>query len=280
MPRRAVQYRAVVRFSVLDPDWTGWQESRAERTVDDYRAALWAPDRMEHRTRVFTELAAPIYAEMATRHDLRVLVQHSPDLPEPWLGRLRDAARRHPALRLVPTPSLTESRDTVHEDLRGDGRTGTVVMLRVDDDDLLSADFLDLLDPHVTRAHHGWCISLSHGLAARPGGAGLTDFREFTNPLIAIGQAFVGSYRRRGDELDLSPLLSHRQVPRTLPTVVDGREVAFVHVRHAGQDTRVGTDPQESLRIIRRGLAKLPRVTSTPDLERKFPTLVDSLRRG
>lgn len=280
MRLRPVQYRAVVRFSVLDPEWTGWRESRAERPVEEYRYVLWSAPRMEHRTRVFTELAAPIYAEMAQRHDLRVLVQHSPDLAEPWVTRLRQAADQHPVLRLVPTPTLVESRETVHEDLRQDGHAGTVVMLRVDDDDLLSADFLDLLEPHVTRAHHGWCISLSQGLAARPGGAALCDFREYYLPLSSMGQAFVGTYHRRRDRLDLTSLLPHRLVPQTLPTVVDAREPAFVQVRDASQDTRVGTDREEAERVIRRGLARLPRATTTPELERKFPTLVESLRRG
>src|SRR5690606_36893933 len=167
--------------------------------------------------------------------------------------------------------------DSVHQDLRRDGRSAPVGMLRVDDDDLISADFVDLLSPHVTRAHHGWCVSLGQALAGRIGREGLTDLRMLHTPLIAIGQAFLGRYRRRGQRLDLSTLLSHRQVPRTLPTIVDSRSVAFVHVRHSDQDSRLGSDLSQADQVLRAGLAKLPPVEDVAALRAKFPTLADSL---
>lgn len=274
--QRQAQYRAVVRFSIFDPQWRGWRASRgAFAGPGEYRDWLWAPQRMQNRIEVFGRYAAPIYQQIAERHDFRVLVQHSEQLPRVWADQLAELAARHPVLRLVPVPGLVESRDTVHDDLRRDGRTGPVVMLRVDDDDLISADFVDLLSAHVTRAHHGWCISLGQGLAARLGPDGITDLRMLHSPLIAIGQAFVGGYRRRGHRLDLSTLLSHRQVPRTLPTIVDSRSVAFIHVRHVDQDSRLGGDLAQAEQHVRAGLDKLPPIEDPSGLREKFPTLAD-----
>lgn len=273
MRSRRVQYRAVVRFSIFDPDWTGWRATNSGTftSPEDYRRYLWSTERLDLRFDIFGRLAAPIYQRIAERHDFRVLVQHSPDLP--GLDRLADLARTFPVIVPMAVSGAVDARETVRESLAKDGRTGDVVMLRVDDDDLISVDFLDQLQVHVIPVHRGWCVSLGKGLAARPGGAGLTDFRLLHSPLIAIGQAYLGHYRRRGQHLDLSALLSHRTVPETLPTIVDSRSVAYIHVRHEQQDTRVGASADKVSGGIVRSMAKLPKFTDVSELEAKFPTL-------
>lgn len=275
MGRQRVRYRVVVRFSIFDPGWTGWRATNTQTFAgsEDYRAHLWSPERLQPRLRIFGDLALPIYQQMAARHDVRVLVQHSPDLPEPWLGRLHDLATAFPVLRPVPVPGWVEARDTVRDDLGPDARSGTVVLLRVDDDDVLSADFLDQLAPHVTPAHHGWSISLGRGLVARLKGDALVDFRDFSDPLCSIGQTYLGAYDRRRRALDISPMLSHRRVPETLPTVVDSRSAAFVQVRHPGQDTRVGQDAEQTQQGLRDSMRRLPAITEVASLRPKFPTL-------
>lgn len=157
---------------------------------------------------------------------------------------------------------------------------GTVVMLRLDDDDLMSVDFLHQLTPHVTPSHWGWCVSLGRGIAARPGSDGLVDFREVVTPLIAIGQAFVGTYHPRGHQLALSPLLSHRRVSETLPTVLDSRSVAWVHVRHPLQDSHVAMDAKDAHNSMLKGMRRLTPVKDFAALRPKFPTLADSFDRA
>lgn len=270
---RRVQYRAVVRFSIFDPDWKGWlaTNSGTFTSSKDYRDYLWSDERLAQRFDIFGRLAAPIYQLMAERHDFKVLVQHSPDLP--GVDQLHDLTTRFPVLVPVPVTGAVEARDTVHENLAQDGRTGDVVMLRVDDDDLLSADFLDQLQVHVTPAHRGWCVSLGNGLAARPHRESLTDFRILNQPLSSIGQAYLGHYRRRGQRLELSALQSHRKVSEVLPTVLDSRSLAYIQIRHEQQDTRVGAEADTVPHVIARAMAKLPKFTDVAALRTKFPTL-------
>lgn len=271
----------MVRFSIFDPQWRGWlaTNSGAFTSPEEYRDWLWAPRRMQNRIDVFGRYAAPIYQQIAKRHDFRVLVQHSDTLPDAWLEQLTALSARFPVLQLVPVAGLVEARDTVHDALRASGRSGQVVMLRVDDDDLISTDFVDLLEPHVTPERDGWSISLGQGLAARLDQDGLSDLRLLHSPLIAIGQAFVGRYRRRGARLELSTLLSHRAVPQTLPTVLDSRSVAYVHVRHMDQDSWLRSDRKKLEQSLSAGLAKLPPVEDTSGLREKFPTLTEALDR-
>lgn len=277
--RHAAQYRAVVRFSLFDPDWKGWRStnSGAFASADEYRQWLWAPGRMEPRFRIFGHYAAPIYQQISERHDFRVLVQHSHDLPETWLERLRGLADEHPALRLVPLPGWEEARDTVERDMLADGRTGVVAMLRVDDDDLIASDFVDQLSTYARPQFHGWAVSLGMGLAGRYQDGRITDLREFPHPLSSIGQAYVGRFDRRRRHLDLSPLRHHRKVSQTLPTVLDSREVAFVQVRHDLQDTRLGASTAQTEARLRAELGRLKKVAATPELREKFPTLEDQL---
>lgn len=254
------QYRAVVKFSVLDPDWAGWRATNSGvfNSLDEYREHLWGANRMKTRMRIFGQWAVPHYQAMAAKHDFRVLVQHSPDLPDTYLGQLRELADANPVLRLAPTPNFVEAHQGIRDEMRVDGQTGPVVMLRVDDDDIMSADFLDQLDPHVTPEHRGWAISLGYGLAARTDSKGLIDFRLMTSPLIAIGQAYVGWYDRPSGDLDISPLLHHRLVHRKLPTILDSRSLAWIYVKHPWQDTRVGMDPEAARARMIKEHRKLP----------------------
>lgn len=247
-PTKEPQYRAVVKFSVFDPEWGGWRanNSGAFATTEEYRDHLWSAERMEMRLRIFGTWAAPQYQKMADGHDFRVLVQHSPQLPEPFISELRALADRYPVLRLVATPHFEESSIGVRKDLNVDGRSGPVVMLRVDDDDIMSTDFLVQLEPHVIPAHHNWVVSLGYGLTARTHQRHLIDFRTWVTPLIAIGQAYIGQYNARSGDLDISPLLHHRLLHRELPAILDSRSLAWVHVKHPFQDTFVGVGPEKA----------------------------------
>lgn len=278
--RHAAQYRAVVRFSLFDPEWKGWRSTNSGTfdSADEYRDWLWAPDRMEPRFTIFGEHAAPTYQRIAERHDFRVLVQHSHDLPDQWLDRLRDLERRYPALRLVPLPGWEEARDTVRRDLFRDGRTGMVVMLRIDDDDLISTDFVDQLAPYSGRRFEGWAVSLGLGLVGRFTDGRITDLRHFALPLSSIGQAYVGRFDRRRKKLNLSPLQHHRKVSQVLPTVLDSREAAFVQVRHGLQDTRMGVAPDAAEDKVAAELKRLEKVAGSPTLRAKFPSLSNELR--
>ncbi|MGB7423723.1 MAG: glycosyltransferase [Ornithinimicrobium sp.] len=271
-----------MKFSVFDPEWLGWRStnSGAFTSAHDYREHLWSAERMQMRLRIFGTWAAPHYQDMSSMHDFRVLVQYSPDLPEPFWKELRALADTYPVLRLVPTPHFEESSISVRHDLQADGRSGPVVMLRVDDDDIMSADFLTQLDPHVIPEHHGWVVSLGYGLAARTDEEGLIDFRPWVTPLIAIGQAYIGRYDARSSELDMSPLLHHRLVHRQLPTVLDSRSFAWVHVKHPWQDTRVGVDLEKARSAMLRGHHKLPTYDDdwTPVLQ-AFPHLRPEIER-
>lgn len=274
------QYRAVIRFSVFDPASNAWRASRdAFSSPQEYRDWLWSEDRLTDRFELFTHYAAPQYQRIAGRHDFRVLLQHSRSMPDPWLERLHQLAADYPALRLTPVDRSVSSAQTVHEDLQHDGRTGTVVMLRVDDDDLLSTDFLDLMAPYVLPEHHRYVISLSQGLAIRYVDGVFNKLRLLHFPFGSIGQAVIGRFRAETGTIDLPNLGSHREVSRHRPSIVDAREVSWLQVRHLSQDTRLGNDMSRARKHISTILDRLERPGDIPELRRKFPVFTDVFDR-
>lgn len=281
--RTTAQYRAVVRFSVFDPQTPQWRATRPGTfgSSQEYRDHLWSAQRMRTRMRIFGTWAVPQYQEMAARHDFRVLVQHSEDLPARYLDQLRDLAAGHDAIRLMPVRHQQPFRETVATHLRDEGRSGPVVMLRVDDDDLVSVDLLDQFAPHVADHPRGWVLSPGYGLAARINKRGLFDFRPWVSPLIAIGQAYTGHFDARSGELDLPAPLKHRQVHRELPTILDSRSLAWVYVRHLGQDTQVGVEPAQARALMLRAHRRLPAMEDGWDeAAAAFPQLRPDLERA
>ncbi|MGB7449143.1 MAG: glycosyltransferase [Ornithinimicrobium sp.] len=277
------QYRAVVRFSVFDPTTPQWRATRSGtfESPEEYRDHLWSKERMRTRMRIFRTWAVPHYQQMAQRHDFRVLVQHSEDLPARYLDDVRDLAAAHDAIRLMPLRGQQAFSETVATHLRLEGRSGPVVMLRVDDDDLISVDLLDQLAPHVTDQHRGWVLSPGYGLAARINSHGLFDFRPWVSPLIAIGQAYTGSFDARRGRLDMPVIRRHRQVHRELPTILDSRSLAWVYVRHPGQDTQVGVDPAQARSAVVRAHRRLPVMESGwAEAIAAFPRLRPDLERA
>ncbi len=97
----------------------------------------------------------------------------------------------------------------------------------------------------------------------------------------AIGQAYIGRYDASSADLDSSPLLHHRLVHRQLPTILDSRSLAWVHVKHAWQDTRVGVDPEQARAVMLPGHRKLSSYDGDWDtVLSAFPHLRADIRRA
>src|SRR5690606_7069414 len=118
-----------------------WKASR--RADGDYSTTLFEEERMKMRCDIFIDLAAPIYQTWADQYEYRHVVHFSSDLPDQWLDRLEDAARRHPFIVLDEVTEAVRTQSVITSDLRTHGHgAGVVVRLRIDDDDLLAADYL------------------------------------------------------------------------------------------------------------------------------------------
>lgn len=259
----------VTRYSVYQPSSRDWVLSGGA-DPDEYRAQLWASERMAPREQVFLEWAVPIYQGFHDAHGYRHLVQHSPEMPTRWLDALRDAAATYPVLMLVPSGAWQDRRLAMARDLKRRGLpAGPAAWLRVDDDDLLATDFIDRLAPLVTAEHEGFAATFGKGLTAELDHGTLAHFGTTIQPMASMGLTFIGSHDGAGTATFPVSRRSHVHVHRHLPTLVDSREVAYLRLLHENQDRNLT------------GAAKNPTAShAVPDLAgtvtRLFPTVVGS----
>ena len=268
------------RYSVFSPASRSWKLTRGKDSDRDYFEQLYAEQRMRPRADIFLELSVPILQQMAQVHDYRHLVHYSAHMPQPWLGQLQEAARRYPVLWLVEADEQPVLADTLSADLRERGVGDcTVVNFRIDDDDILATTYLDQLSAFAGRADRNRAISLARGAAGVYLDGRIEPLLDQQRPFGAQGQAYVGNFRARDGRLFLrgGPGIDHTKVARHLPTIVDAREIAWLQLRHPGQDMLI--DEADALDRIRRSIAHLPPLTDT-DIAALFPTIVDRLISG
>ncbi|WP_022920089.1 glycosyltransferase [Ornithinimicrobium pekingense] len=285
----AAEVTAVPAQGSADPVYFGWTRYSAHFTDDKglafkaskrfkdesaYLDHLWSPERMTARDQIFLDLAVPVLQRWTERHDYRHVVTYSPEMPEPWIGRLRAAAERYPVLSLHPVED-GGINEIVRRTLEAE-RPGSrpVVWLRVDDDDLLSLDFIDVLDGHVRSHGPGWAVSLSKGLEAVYHEGRVTHLRGRHYVLGALGQAVVGSWDAEQGTLDLPRPGNHMTVDTRLPTVLDSRRATFAYLKHTGQDSRT-TKPPTIEELVATHLRNTAVVRHPHNVLPRFPTLAD-----
>lgn len=134
-----VQMLGLCRFSYLG--LRGYQVEHD--TIEARRAYLYDPDRLERRWQWFTTVALPGW-QAQTDPDFTLVVMTGPDLPDPWLGRLRDLCRQLPQLRLELVPPmefhLQACRAAVAPHV--DPLAEVIGHFRHDDDDAVAVDYV------------------------------------------------------------------------------------------------------------------------------------------
>ncbi|GAA2241941.1 hypothetical protein GCM10010413_50620 [Promicromonospora sukumoe] len=264
-----VQYFGVTRFSTFLPLSSAWVSSRDGRTESEYKAHLFSDERMEPRVRIFVDRALPIYQSMAERHEYRHIVHYSDSLPTRWREELEEAARKYPVLHLDKVETRINSTQVMLEQIgRRTPDADVVVWFRVDDDDLLSADFLDRLSVYATPKHSGYAVSFGMGLAGLYVDGQYTEFRKVHGRLPSQGQAYVGRYDHLKGVLQFPRATAHSRQDTVSPVIYDSRDVSYVYTFHDQQDQGLTTHGSAAER-----LARFPLLDDVGGLATKFPTI-------
>lgn len=235
-------YFGCTRFSIVSPDSTSWRLSRGDgrADVESYTRKLFSEERMGPRMQIFCELAAPLYQQMAARHEYRHFVYYSTLLPERWRRELEAAAQRHPVLELVPVESDrldVEDRMRGHLERSAGEQDALVFAFRVDDDDLLSVDYLDQVEPYLTEDHEGYAVSFASGYAGLFEDGGYALLRQHYQPMSSMGQGAIGRWSGQTRTLRLQEIRNHAHTAKVRPAVVDAQRPTCLQTRHLQQDT-------------------------------------------
>ena len=163
------------------------------RSLDERRAFLYDPARLARRWVWFESVTLPGLIRQ-TDPDYTLVVMTGPDLPQPWLGRLREIAAAHPQIRLELVPPMEHPRaacaHAIHPHI--DPAAEWVGQFKQDDDGV-AVDFvararrdLRLLMPLLKRDGRGWCDYMK-GVILRATKTGSRPCRATSRPTASHG---------------------------------------------------------------------------------------------
>lgn len=230
----------VTRFSTYIPKSKAWQLSR-DLDVDKYLSTLFDDERLSVRFEIFFEKALPIYQSFYEDFNYLHLVFYSELMPSNWLSKLKEKASSCPFLFLVEVVDDSDFDLENHTRLITDyfqDPSGSLSVFRVDDDDILSRDYLHSLSAYTAPCFSGMCITYGNGLIGVYAEGGYQVVRQVRRHSLALGMAFVG-YIESGELNIPSWRQNHTSVAEKNPVVIDSREKMFMWTQHSGQDTKL-----------------------------------------
>lgn len=230
-----VQMLGLCRFSYVG--MRGYQREHAD--ITQRRAFLYDPARLARRWRIFEALALPGWRAQ-TDPDFTLVVMTGPDLPEPWLSRLRDRVARVPQMRLELVPPMERHLDACRAAIAPhvDPRADAVGHFRHDDDDAVALDYVAAARRDFGHAAGLWRaegrLSLDHarGLMLRLGDGG-ADFA----PRIAHNMGVALTIFLPPDRAETALHFNHARLPLWMPGVAVTRPLMFIRTIHRDSDS-------------------------------------------
>src|SRR5699024_9741945 len=146
-----------------------------------------------------------------------------------------ETAEKYPVLHPIES-KLVRTVDRARDHLIdiGETRDAHVFCFRVDDDDLLSSDFLSLVEPLISDSNEGFAVSFASGYAALFENGKYTTLRQHVSPLIAIGLGVIGKWYPADQSLPLQFIRNHSRTHYLRTVLLDAQRPTFIHTRHVG----------------------------------------------
>jgi hypothetical protein len=249
----------VTRYSVVGKAQHTWQIAKNADDHEDYRAKVLAPERLERRLKLFSEITVPsIKSQSVDGVSLNWLILIAQEIPESHLELLSqalvavtEAGVRVDLLRVAPSDELADTdrgiyagmgqaiRMTLERDL--EGVKSTFATVRLDDDDALASDYAQRLTRYLWPEFAGMHISFSRGLQAMyAGGSQLVDTRVIDKPHIALGLALVNEYDPKAGflskEVHVHGFGNHANLTARTPVIVDGSGISYLRTLDESSD--------------------------------------------
>ena len=270
------------RFSLFNPRSSSWKATNGRFTTPEaYEAYLYSDSRMGVRCKIFIEHSLPQLEEASRGHDIFHVVSYSANLPRKYQDQLEAAAQRYPFLGLdrhedgrIPTDLDGIAQAYFAERPFDIPVYGTY---RLDDDDLLSADFFDQMAQHMRPDNIGMQVSLAAGFTALYEDGVYSNVRETHWPMLAIGLLQICGLDDTG--LPVKPIHApHHLSDRSNPVILDSRKPSYLWVRHVDQDTAMDFTKELARANVLTQMAKYKEPGIDVNIREVFPRLSDSFK--
>lgn len=265
-------YFGFTRFSVYLPGSGAWVVSSTE---DEYLTKLYSDERLKPRFEIFLERALPIYELYTKKFSYKHILLYSKVMPEKWKKLLFQAAEKYSFLILHEVRNTIYFHDVMEKYLIDNRKVDSpVALFRVDDDDILSADYLEQLSQYTDLPFEGMSVSFGNAIPAKYDNGKFTDFRFLRSSLLAIGLANIGRFDASTGKLIFPPAVNHMETDLHRPVIVDSRKPAFIWTHHTHQDSNHGVNGAGSLSPIEQAFLTYKTITVSSYLN-SFPTVTD-----
>lgn len=230
-----VQMLGLCRFSYLG--LRGFQRDHA--SIAGRRAFLYNRDRLARRWLIFETLALPGWLAQ-TDPDFTLVIMTGPDLPEPWLSRLRDLTARVPQFRLECVPPMDRHLDACRAAIAPhvDPRADVIGHFRHDDDDAVALDYVAAARRDFARVADLWRaegrLSLDH---ARGVMLTLAGGRAAFAPRIAHNMGVALTIFLPPERAETAIHYNHARLPLWMPGVAVTRPLMFLRSIHPDSDS-------------------------------------------
>lgn len=262
---------------------------------EEYLEWLYDADRLERRARILIDWSLPQLERAAQQaeaagHRVRHVVSYSPTLPDAFQQQLRAAEERFEFLELheadgvvdafLPPEALT--RQILGQEQLSAGEA--FAAYRLDDDDVLSADYFSLVEPYVSEANVGFRVSMALGVSGLYRNGKLYSARETYYPKISMGMVSVCSWDEAGElvvperYVDISQD-NHDFADRAAPVITDARQPAFLRILHATQSGVLHRTRHLNRQWYSDALSRIRHAppAEVSVLEEKFPVLAEAM---
>lgn len=203
------------------------------------RAYLYDPDRLARRWLWFTTVALPGWLAQ-TDPDFTLVVMTGPDLPQPWLGQLRELCDRVSQLRLSLVPPMNyhlqacQAAVVPHIDHSAD----VIGHFRHDDDDAVAVDYIAATRTDFARVRALWqagrMLSLDYGrglmIAATKGQLKIT-------PRICHNMGVALTIFLSPDDPRTAVHFNHTKLAQWMPGVQISQPLMFIRTIHCDSDS-------------------------------------------
>lgn len=230
-----VQMLGLCRFSYVG--LRGYQVEHS--SYDERRAYLYDSARLERRWQWFTRLALPGWRAQ-TDPDFTLVVMTGPDLPQPYLSRLRDLCQQIPQLRLELVPPMERHLAACHAAIAPhiDPSAEVIGHFRHDDDDAVALDYVARTREDFALVQGLWQaegrLSLDYGrglmLKVEAGQISVT-------PRLCHNMGVALTIFLRPDAPETALHYDHSRLAQWMPGVQINRPLMFIRSIHCDSDS-------------------------------------------
>lgn len=230
-----VQMLGLCRFSYLG--MRGYQVDHDR--IEDRRAYLYDPDRLARRWSWFETVALPGWLAQ-TDPDYTLVLMTGPDLPDPFLARLRDLCDRVPQLRLSLVPPMEYHLQACRAAIAPHRDPDAMVIghFRHDDDDAVAVDYIARARADFAAVAELWAregrLSLDH---ARGLMVEARDGRLRITPRICHNMGVALTIFLRPDAPETALDFNHTRLAQWMPGVQVPEPVMFIRSIHGDSDS-------------------------------------------